>query len=110
MSTTSLFCFEPSQRESGTVQFTVRLTVRASMNSDEEQKRNAELEQDAHPKRHRLLVATIAAPFAAVPACADLIDSVAEQSESNHDFYHFAIGGAHPYSVKSIWWQYITRR
>jgi hypothetical protein len=89
------------------VRFTGSLTVRASVNSDEEQKRNAELEQDAHPKRHRLLVATIAAPFATVPTCADLIDGVAKQSESNQDFYHFAISGAHLYSQKSIGWQYI---
>jgi hypothetical protein len=89
------------------VRFTGSLTVGASMNSNEEQKRNAELEQNAHPKGHRLFVAIIGAPFATVLTCAYLVDGVAKQSESNQDFYHFAISGAHPCTSKSISRQYI---
>jgi hypothetical protein len=46
------------------------------MNSDEECKRNAELEQDAGPKRNRFLIAMIDTPFAAGLTCADLVDGV----------------------------------
>lgn len=72
------------------------------MNSDEKQKGNAELEQNAQPKRHRFLLAITSAPFATMLANADLMDGVDKQRKSNKDFYHFAIGGAHPYSLKSI--------
>jgi hypothetical protein len=48
------------------------------MNSDEECKGNAELEQDARPKRHRLVVAIIGAEFATGLTCADLVDGVAK--------------------------------
>jgi hypothetical protein len=97
-----LFGSEPSQRESGMVRFTGSLMVHASMNSDEEQKGNAKLEHDAHPKRHRLFLAIIGAPFTAVLTGAYLVDRVAKQSEPNQEFHHFAISGAHPSSLKSI--------
>ena len=50
------------------------------MNADEERKGNAELERDARPKRHRLVVAVVGAPFATGPTCEDLVDGVAKQS------------------------------
>jgi hypothetical protein len=62
------------------------------MNANEECKGNAELEQDARPKRKRLVVAIIDAPFATGLACADLVDGVAKQGESNQE----ARSVAHP--------------
>jgi hypothetical protein len=49
-----------------------------SMNSDEERKGDAELEQDDRPKRKQLVVAVIGAPFAAGVTRADLIDGIAQ--------------------------------
>ncbi len=49
-----------------------------SMNADEECKGNAELEQDACPKRHRLVVSVVGAPFATRLTCADLVDGIAK--------------------------------
>ena len=48
------------------------------MNADEERKGNAELEQDAGPKRHRLVVTVVGAPFATGLTCAELVDGVAK--------------------------------